>query len=582
MAYKDSYGTYTSCPNCGGKLKERGKWAGCENWSRDGSGSCKTGYSVLSWKYRNALKSEIQDSASRSDKLPNEDQSRIVQWFENALKNFRENGDIGNQILAVNSDAGTGKSQVSVFLTWLTKFSGIYLVYGADNAKQMKLRTDFNHQNFDCRTIHSLGLMVLTRFIRVNVDAYYYFNFLNGQFEKEQKAAIYPILDILGKMKNTLMDCTYQNMEAIIERFGIEINKNTSLDFIWQWVNELYKMQLAKAKNSLGLGNADTLVYGNLSQVDFDDMIWLPVKLGLQFPTYPVILVDEMQDQNPCRMAIIDRIIGKNSIVVYVGDQKQAIMGFTGSQETLMSELSAQHDSEELTITYRNTTTILDFMRRYFPNVKTVSHAKNQTDTIATFASPDDFESLVDEHDEDVMVLCRNNAPLVSPCLSLIRQGKKARILGKDLGRILIGTMLHFADESGKYCNIQVVLANLNAHYQKRMEENAHKNSLTLLNDKIATIEALADGLKTVDDVINRINEIFTDDNGTSIIFSTCHKSKGKESKTVIVIQPELLTYNREDALKPVWETAENRLIYVLLTRPESHIFVLGNFGGIN
>lgn len=47
------------------------------------------------------------------------------------------------------------------------------------------------------------------------------------------------------------------------------------------------------------------------SRVDFDDMIWLPLAMGLKFPPAHIVFVDEAQDTNATQRMVIERTLGE-------------------------------------------------------------------------------------------------------------------------------------------------------------------------------------------------------------------------------------------------------------------------------
>src|SRR5579872_3369524 len=75
---------------------------------------------------------------------------------------------------------------------------------------------------------------------------------------------------------------------------------------------------------------------------DFDDMVWMPVRLDLVRPQFDTLFVDEAQDLSPVQHELVCRS-GERLIVV--GDPKQAIYGFAGADsssfDTLRDRLSA-------------------------------------------------------------------------------------------------------------------------------------------------------------------------------------------------------------------------------------------------
>ena len=75
----------------------------------------------------------------------------------------------------------------------------------------------------------------------------------------------------------------------------------------------------------------------------------------------------------------------------------------------------------------------------------------------------------------------------------------------------------------------------------------------------------ISEGLSTVDELIEKINIIFSGDSTDAVQLSTVHKAKGLEADNVFILKPSLmpLKYAKKD-----WEIkTEKNLIYVAYTR---------------
>ena len=57
-----------------------------------------------------------------------------------------------------------------------------------------------------------------------------------------------------------------------------------------------------------------------------------------------------------------------------------------------------------------------------------------------------------------------------------------------------------------------------------------------LIDDKYQTLNCIADQCKSVDEIINKLTNLFTDDTTNSFTFSTVHKAKGLENDTVYIL----------------------------------------------
>lgn len=85
---------------------------------------------------------------------------------------------------------------------------------------------------------------------------------------------------------------------------------------------------------------------------------------------FNLLLVDEFQDTNPIQLALFNRLGEVVGDVVWVGDRKQSIFGFRGSDPELMETAYLSHlgesDPEILETSYRSRPKLVDFCNQVF------------------------------------------------------------------------------------------------------------------------------------------------------------------------------------------------------------------------
>ena len=173
-----------------------------------------------------------------------------------------------------------------------------------------------------------------------------------------------------------------------------------------------------------------------------------------------------------------------------------------------------------------------------------------------------DEKTASNEYGESDMVLCRVNAPLVKPCFTLIREGKKATIRGRDIGKNLANLV-----KKMKADNIHDLMTRLRDYRlretSKLMDADKFGQAM-VLEDKVDTVIAISDGCREVIDITNKIQTTFSD-KVEGVIFSSIHKAKGLEAKNIYLLRPDLLPHPM--ARQP-WEMQqEKNLQYVSYTR---------------
>lgn len=120
--------------------------------------------------------------------------------------------------------------------------------------------------------------------------------------------------------------------------------------------------------------------------LDFNDLEILTLKLlqtpGVRehcFERYTAIMVDEFQDLNPLQKRILDLLVKKDGCIppgrlFIVGDVKQSIYGFRGSDYTIFGDacreiVDSGGREVSLRICHRSSRTIISFVNRVFSNI---------------------------------------------------------------------------------------------------------------------------------------------------------------------------------------------------------------------
>lgn len=325
--------------------------------------------------------------------------------------------------------------------------------------------------------------------------------------------------------------------------------------------------------------------------VDYDDMIWLPVVLGLPVRKFDVLLVDEAQDLNRCQQALAN-MAGRR--LVLCGDPKQAIYGFAGadaeSMERMEQELGATPRGcvrLPLTVTRRCGKAIVKEANKIVPDFEAFEsngegvirrallqgHSKMIGEVVAMDGTPN-YADLAKDGD---MVLCRVNAPLVSECFRFIKQGRKANIQGRDVGKGLVNTVKKLAGGEDRLgaCKVEDLISALGLWLEGEQKKEAAKkfpseSKMIALQDKHDCLLCFTEGLGAAYalDVVRKIESVFTDDRSVrGIRLSSIHKAKGLEAHRVFLLEPEGATVPHPMA-KSRWQVEQEwNLRYVAITR---------------
>lgn len=310
--------------------------------------------------------------------------------------------------------------------------------------------------------------------------------------------------------------------------------------------------------------------------VDFDDMIYLPLIYGVGKFTYDNIIVDEAQDTNSARRALVRALLRQGGRGIFVGDPRQAVYGFCGADNDSLDILKREFNAIELplTVTYRCPKAIVVFANQW------VSHI------VAADSAPEgaveeiDVADLTTSHrdllDKDAAVLCRNTKPLVELFYSFLRARIPARVEGRDIATNLKRLATNWV-RIKTIAALEIKLAEYLERETEKLKEKKQNYKIDALTDRVSAILTICDqtrrdGGENVSDVVAHIDSMFEDDVRGVTVLSTIHKSKGREWKRVFWLDRRGLCPSSH--AKMAWELdQEVNLQYVATTRAMNTLF---------
>ena len=340
-------------------------------------------------------------------------------------------------------------------------------------------------------------------------------------------------------------------------------------------------------------------------EIGFDDMPWLPVRLGLDLGTWDVVFVDEAQDTNPVQAAMVNQMVGKGARVIVLGDSKQAIYGFRGADVRAMGNLrdmlATTREVKELGLTYtrRCGKKIVEIAQTVVPYIKALDSAgegsvrymaedRGEDGKLITRDEKALFKSATEEVGNGDMVLCRMNAPLISFAYGVLKRGMKCVIKGREIGNGLVAVVKDrlTGDTPSEFTE------SLQGWYKEEEEKlmrlgEKGVNKLAALGDKADCLWALVEtieGGKWIGGVeggtdsfklkmVDRINGLFSDEAGSGVTCGTVHKMKGLEADKVWVLKPEVIPHPRAKG----WQLGQEwNILYVAVTRAKRELVVVG------
>jgi superfamily I DNA/RNA helicase len=313
---------------------------------------------------------------------------------------------------------------------------------------------------------------------------------------------------------------------------------------------------------------------------DFTDQIWLPLKWQLHeqhwFKPYQFVLVDECQDLNAIQLELAIALAGQGRML-FVGDPKQAIMGFAGADCNSYQNILARTKATELplSICYRCPKSHVELVRKNFPEIAIEPNSIAIPGHIESITESDLWSNKPCRLSTGDMVICRKTAPLVRLCIRLIAKGIGATVKGKAIGELIKFYLQEIAKMPGfRYNQFNDAVNVYRAAKKQRYEGLDNEEQLCeALKDKL---EALTEIYKSqpqatcITHLENYIDSLFSDET-SPITLSTCHRAKGLEGDRIFIISP--------NDLPMVWRNQqgwqleqEYNLLYVALTRSKTDL----------
>lgn len=314
--------------------------------------------------------------------------------------------------------------------------------------------------------------------------------------------------------------------------------------------------------------------------IDYTDMIYFPIIHNIATQTFDYVFIDECQDLNTCQRELMWKgLKPKTGRFIAVGDPRQAIYGFAGADHNSYQKLINLPNVEQLPLsyTYRCGSNIVDMVKNINPDI--IAHESTGLGTVLRDCSYKDIK------DGD-MVLCRQTFPLVKLCIKLLSFGKKAYIIGSDIGQSL-SKMIKNQINEGEETTMDDVFGRLYLDLDDKINRIMSEHNITkddaendeyviLQKEKIMVIESIGIDEENPYVVISKIDKIFSDDRKVGIALSTVHKSKGLEANRVFIVHPELMPSSRAKSDLEILQ--EENLKYVAYTRAKSVLGFISDF----
>ena len=437
----------------------------------------------------------------------------------------------------------------------------------ADEVSQkLKERGHTDWRTVQASTAHALGFGLLKFVFKPQVDDKKVANLIAAQNEEVFSQYGSQIAQLVRYAKQAAFGFFAGIGDAsawyhLADHFDINgFDDTSSMDEVIQAAQTIYK---------LSLNQTDV--------VDFDDMIIFPLIKNLRVKfTKDLIFVDEYQDISPARAALIRKFLGTKGRIVLVGDDRQAIYGFSGADAQALPNGIAHHNCTvlPLSVTWRCPQAVVRLAQTLVPDIEAAPEApEGEVNHIAGF----DDETIASITKQD-SILCRNTAPLIKLAYKLIRAGKPCKVEGRAIGDGLVALVRRW-----KVTTIAAFLTRLDAYQDREVGKALAKGNDTKVEeveDRCQTLREIANavqlqGKQQVADMVMFIQTLFADGAENVTVLATYHRSKGREWPHVYLYEHR--TRCPSKAARQEWQKQqEANLAYVAFSRAMEKLTFVG------
>lgn len=490
----------------------------------------------------------VQEQAS--GRLWSSEQTHIFDWY-------REKAP-ANQNLIVDAVAGSGKTTTIVEgVRRAPERNPLVCAFNKKIADELNSRLSDSYAT--AKTLHSLGYGMIRRQWRgmpVADESERQEMLTDAVTEKDVPRQIKRLISLLHTKAREMCPLNYD--EDTLR--GLALRFDYVPDEGWRQYDLDYIVESAKAAIDHAANELPRRDIG----IDYADMVFLPLAWNLTSKDFDLVVVDEAQDMTMAQLEIAERVC--NGRICIVGDRHQAIYGFRGADTASLDRLKRKLGAIELplTTTYRCGTAIVERAQRLVPHIQAMAGART-----GQVVSPAEYDRMMAEAAPGDFILSRINAPLVTVTLSLLRQGKRARMAGRDVGAGIMAILKRI--KVFEETPLDFALQRLDDWEKTTCTRLATYGQVDLLartHDQADMIRAFVADADTSREMLEKMRWLFSDvKEADQIICSSVHKAKGLEADRVWLLQESL--YRRG-------ETEDEKCIeYVAITRAKKSLFIV-------
>lgn len=489
---------------------------------------------------------------------PSPQQAAAIEWVRSGT---------GNAILKAVAGAGKTTTLLEMVGALPAGSRAALVAYNKDIATELKEKIATRGLAAEAGTVHSFGFAALRRANR------------NIKVEGKKVSMIMDTLQIAPWYRDVV-----GQLVSLAKQSGVGALVNSNDVNVWNEIFAHHDLTLALPEEFRRDVNAQNeairLAQGvleasnrNIDVIDFDDMCYLPLYLGLKPFQYDFVMLDEAQDTNETRRALVRLMVKDGGRFVAVGDPAQAIYGFTGANSDSLDRIAADFNAIELplTVTYRCPKAVVEVARQWVSHIEAHESAPEGAYARATY----DQLMMFKPNGGDDVILCRKTAPLIALAYCLIRNGVACKVEGREIGTGLLKLVRKWK----KIATISAFLDKLTDWSDKEIQKAKVRKADALvakIEDQVECLQEIAATLNGRDPLTMleaKIDALFSEkvkEQGI-LTLSTIHRSKGREWNRVFWLGRD--QWQPSPWARQAWQIEQEvNLMYVAATRAKEQL----------
>lgn len=463
--------------------------------------------------------------------------------YQQAIFDFVRSG-MGDGVVRATAGSGKTTTLVEIAKQLPDDLEAVFLAFNKHTADELKARLP---KHVKSCTVHSLGRRsLMARFPKLTErqpesrksrqiirDR---LNQMKLEFAVAEEQ--WPVVEhyLQGLLHFSIANLTDTKIEEEVAALAVEYNLQPPQDYGLEVQCHREVRHLLRAKLDV---LKQHLIY------DFEDMLYVPAVMKLPIPQYDFVFVDEAQDLSALQLEVVLRAVREGGRRLFVGDERQAIYGFTGADADSLGRIVSRTNATTLplSVTYRCPRSHVALARQIAPEIEAAPSAPEGKVFVIKEAW---LPKWVKRND---LVICRYTAPLVRHCLQLLQRKIPAVVRGMDIARNLldVAQQLFSRGLTGWEEKLDAYRVTEGARIRKHAANDIDaERQIAIRNDLLDSLEVLTaeverQGGTHVQHLTDYIESFFSDDDGAPIIFSTIHKAKGKEAERVFILYPNTM-----------------------------------------